>query len=279
MTRQNTPPSSALSSAVETPRRRFLCAGALSLAGLGGCSLLPRETVVPMPMLRAAASSQTRSDTLVVMLPGIRDRPSDFVTEGLVADLRQHRPDVDVLLADAHFGYYRDRSVLERLKADVIDPARARGHRHIWLVGISLGGFGALGYGAQHGQDIDGIVVLAPYLGEDRVIRDITRAGGPAAWLASPQAQNATPLERAIWQSLSQRPVDAPPIHLGYGREDRMSPGHRLMARQLPPDRVLHVAGGHDWAPWRALWRQWLARDPLGESLARRAPAAAPVWS
>lgn len=276
MPRHIAPPVAASGLPASSGRRRFLAAAGLSVTGLSACSLLPREAQVPMPTQRSAASAQARADTLVVMLPGIFNRPSDFVTEGLVADLRQHHPDVDVLLADAHFGYYRDRSVLTRLRTDVIAPARAQGYQRIWLAGISLGGFGALGYGALHGQDIDGIVVLAPYLGEDRVIRDIGQAGGPSAWLSSPQALTANDLERAIWQSLANRPVDAPPLYLGYGREDRMSAAHRLMARQLAPERVMQVAGGHDWAPWRALWRQWLAQGPLGATLAHQSAAWLP---
>jgi pimeloyl-ACP methyl ester carboxylesterase len=261
---RHTPPSSAASSLpAGFTRRRLMLAGGLSLVGLGGCSLIPREAQVPMPAWHEPAGAGFTPDTLVVMLPGIHNRPRDFVTEGLVADLRRRRPDVDVLLVDAHMGYYRDRSVLNRLREDVIVPARAQGYRQIWLAGISLGGFGSLLYAARHGQDIDGVLAIAPYLGSDEVIRSIRTQGGPGPWRRSPAALQANEAEQDLWAWLSRPPAGAPPVHLGFGTEDRMSESHRLMASVLPADRVMRVAGGHDWAPWKALWRQWLVQGPL----------------
>lgn len=235
--------------------------GGASLLGLGGCAWLPRTAQVPMPLLRDAAPG--RADTLLVMLPGVASRPESFVQEGLVADLRRQGLAADVVMADAHLGYFLDRSVLRRLQADVIAPARARGYRQIWLVGISLGGFGALGYATRHGADIDGVVALAPYLGPDALLREIQRAGGVQAWQAGARPPAGDELEREIWRWLAAPPADAPPVWLGYGREDRLGLGHRLMAAALAPERVLEVAGGHDWAPWRQLWRQWLAQGAL----------------
>ncbi|BDI06448.1 hypothetical protein CATMQ487_34180 [Sphaerotilus microaerophilus] len=264
-----------------TDRRGALARIGLGLAGaaglaplLGGCGMLPRSSVVPMPLLREPAAPG-RADTLVVMLPGRFDRPQDFVREGLVADLKGRRADVDVLLADAHLGYYMDRSVLDRLREDVIGPARRQGYRQIWLAGISLGGFGALGYAARHGEEpggkVDGVLAIAPYLGSDEVIRAIGREGGPQRWLASPAKLGANDLEQDVWQWLAHPPADAPPVFLGYGRGDRMGSAHRLAAGLLPDGHVMHVDGGHDWAPWRALWQQWLVQGPLAPSAVRPA--------
>ena len=265
-----------------TDRRGALARLGLGLAGavglgplLGGCGLLPRGTAVPMPLLREPAQAPGRADTLVVMLPGRFDRPQDFVREGLLADLRRQRADVDVLLADAHLGYYMDRSVLDRLREDVIGPARRQGYRQIWLAGISLGGFGALGYAARHGEapggEVDGVLAIAPYLGSDEVIRAIGREGGPQRWLASPVKLAANDLEQDLWQWLAHPPADAPPVFLGFGRGDRMGGAHRLAAGLMPPGHVMQVEGGHDWAPWRALWQQWLAQGPLAQPGARPA--------
>ncbi|HMW22254.1 MAG TPA: alpha/beta hydrolase [Burkholderiaceae bacterium] len=249
--------------------RLGLGAAAALVPALGGCSLLPRSTVVPMPLLREPAAAARPAETLVVMLPGRFDRPQDFVREGLVGDLKRRHADVDVLLADAHLGYYMDRSVLERLRQDVIGPARRQGYRQIWLAGISLGGFGALGYAARHaaeaGGEVDGVLAIAPYLGSDEVIGAIGRAGGARPWLASPARLRAIDLEQDIWQWLAEPPAGGPPVFLGFGRGDRMGAAHRLAAGLLPSARVMQVDGGHDWAPWRALWQQWLAQGPLAE--------------
>src|SRR5712672_3477612 len=58
----------------------------------------------------------------------------------------------DIVVADLHFGYYLRQTAIERLREDVILPARTRGYQCISLVGISLGGFGALYYAESSGR-------------------------------------------------------------------------------------------------------------------------------
>lgn len=247
-------------------RRRMLVATTAVLGALttSACSLLPRKTQVPMPLQHDAGPCLgAASPSLVVMLPGAYSQVSEFVTEGYVKALREQHAAVDVLIADAHLGYYRDRSVLDRLRQDVILPAQARGVQRIWLVGISLGGFGALGYGVRHGAEIDGIVAIAPYLGPDKLLHEIAAAGGPRAWRATAKPSEADDLPFEIWQALTAQPAAMPPVYLGYGRDDRLAPGHRLLTEVLDPSRVHVVPGGHDWPPWLALWQQWLGRGLL----------------
>ena len=52
----------------------------------------------------------------------------------------------DMVAVEAHYGYYATRTVVTRLREDVIAPARAQGYTQIWLVGVSMGGLGALLY-------------------------------------------------------------------------------------------------------------------------------------
>lgn len=251
-------------------RRRTLAAltgfAALGTLGTTGCGWLPRQAVVPMPLIRQAGPCTGQAPALVVMLPGAYSRPEEFVAEGYLGALRESRAAADAVVADAHLGYFRNRSVFDRLQADVIGPARAQGYR-VWLVGISLGGFGALGHAMRHPADIEGVVALAPYVGERALLREIAEAGGPAAWHARPPPEPAEGDDpgRALWRYWAAPPAGAPPLYLGFGREDRLVEGHRLLARTLAPDRVTEVPGGHDWPPWRALWQQWLARGLLPE--------------
>jgi pimeloyl-ACP methyl ester carboxylesterase len=70
----------------------------------------------------------------------------------------------------------------ERLRAEVIEPAQARGYDDIWLLGVSIGGFGSLLYAGEFPADIRGIVLLAPYLGGSRTPRAIEAAGGLEVW-------------------------------------------------------------------------------------------------
>ena len=97
-----------------------------------GCAL-PRPAKVPMDALWLPASSNGPGHTLIVFMPGSQEVPQDIVREGFVDQVRARHPGVDVVVADAHMGYFRNGSFEARLRADVIEPARARGYRSIWL--------------------------------------------------------------------------------------------------------------------------------------------------
>lgn len=259
-------------------RRRFVAAAALLASGLGGCGLLTPATRNPMDVVRPdAGPCGGIAPVLLVMLPGAYSRPREFVDEGFVGAVRQRGQAVDIVIADAHLGYFKERSVLQRLQADVVRPARAQGYRQIWLVGISLGGFAALGFGARHGDEIDGIVTIAPYLGRSMLLQEIEQAGGPSAWRRAPRAPidnvqaDDDDLERDVWRWLAES-HEAPdsqdtaarlPVFLGYGHDDRFAPAHRLLATVLPADRSDEVQGDHDWPAWRTVWSDWLDRRLL----------------
>ena len=218
-----------------------------------------------MRVLNHAAPCGTPAarQTLLVLLPGAYSAPEEFETAGFIDAARQAGVAADITIVDAHLGYFADKSVLQRLREDVVLPARARGVRQVWLVGISLGGFGALGYALRHPADITGVVALAPYLGRRTVLRDIVAGGGPAVWRNTAVPEGPDDLETGVWQWLSAPQPASPPVWLGYGRDDRFADSHRLLSGVLPAGHVDSVPGGHDWPPWRALWDRWLARGLL----------------
>ena len=202
------------------------------------------------------------------MLPGGGSRPEEFVSEGLVAALRERSIAADVLLVDAHVGYFRERSIVDRLRADVIGPARSGGYRHIWLAGISIGAFGALLYSEANPQDIDGIALLGPYLGKRAIGEAIEAQGGLQRWQAAQAVPGPADDDTPIWrwlQPYAERPrtTPRPELFLGYGRSDRLEFNQRLLAAALPPDRVFARDGGHDYPPWLAAWRGMLDTMPL----------------
>jgi len=234
---------------------------------LSGCAGW-RPTAVPIPTIRIPSTCPVRPDTLVVMLPGAASRPEEFESEGLVEAMHARGVAADVLLVDAHPGYYRERSVIERLHADVIAPAQAQGYRHIWLVGISLGGFGAMIYTAERPQGISGIVAIAPYLGEPATLESIRAQGGLKSWRAPPGPLDPRDIGTPLWRwlqpyALAPAPASRPPLYLGYGLDDRLRPGHDLLAAALPADHVFTAPGGHDYPAWRAVWAQALDAAPL----------------
>ena len=113
------------------------------LLSLTGCSLLLRKTPSPIPTQAAPMVAAERAATLVVFLPGRGGAMADFEREGFLTTLRESGARVDGIAVDAHLGYYFRRTVIARLQADVLQPARQQGYRRIVLVGVSLGGLGA----------------------------------------------------------------------------------------------------------------------------------------
>ena len=92
-----------------------LCA-ALLATGCGGL----RTAKAPLATTLEKSTCTPNADTLVVMLPGAYSHPDEFVREGFVSALNENRLAVDVMLVDAHLGYYNDKTILERLSQDVM---------------------------------------------------------------------------------------------------------------------------------------------------------------
>lgn len=245
--------------------RMVLPAFCAALLFLSGCSFL-RPATVPLATDRDLASCSAKADTLLVFLPGAYSTIDEFVREGFVQEVRQRRLAADIVMVDAHMAYYNNRTVVDRLDTDVLAPARAAGYRAIWLVGISVGGFGALIHEEQMPGGVTGVVALAPYLGERGLTRKIAAAGGLATWQAPAGPLPEDQVETRIWrwlQAQAKLPTEAPALYLAYGTEDRFADSHRLLAAALPAQRVFTTPGGHDWAPWWRLWQQVLAVLPL----------------
>jgi len=52
----------------------------------------------------------------------------------------------------------------------------------IILAGISLGGYGALLYAKNHLDEIDAVLLLAPFLGSQALVQAIANTGGLSVW-------------------------------------------------------------------------------------------------
>jgi pimeloyl-ACP methyl ester carboxylesterase len=210
------------------------------------------------------APQESAERILLVMLPGVKDRPQDFVQHGFISAIRKHGWPIDIVAVDANMDYYIDGTIVDRLVTDIIGPARGR-YRQIWLMGISLGGLGCLNYVRAHAGHVHGVVVLAPYLGARGTIAGIARAGGLACWEpAGLEPDDEDQLLLAWIKSYRGHEPGIPPIFLGYGTADRFIAASTLLAAVLPPLNVVSVAGGHDWAAWTKLWGLLLERDVFG---------------
>jgi Putative esterase len=238
---------------------------------LAGCAA-QRPVVVPMASITLPASAQRTSSTLIVFMPGVQELPQDIVREGFVDQVRTRGIDADVVVVDAHLGYFTNGVFEQRLREDIVLPARARGYRSIWLAGISLGGFGALRYARAFPGDIDGVIALAPYVAPRLDLQEVWHAGGLLRWQPV-EPPKPSQHERALllWlKGYADPALRRPPLYIGYGDRDGLQPFAPLMAGILLPERLLSAPGGHDWPPWKAMWSDALDRVPWGMS---KAPA------
>lgn len=215
--------------------------------------------------MRTLADRHGAAQALIVFLPPALASLDDLVAQGVIAAVREHDIAADIVLAEITHEHVMQRRATEALREAVIAPALARGYRRIWLAGISLGAFNALHYAARFPADVTGLCLLAPYPGTGDILREITAAGGVAAWAESP----GRPLddERAWWHWLwrqSRAGRAAKPVYVGLSEDDRFLQGQRMLMELIPRECVDLVPGAHDWPAWLALWRRWLDRDWSG---------------
>jgi pimeloyl-ACP methyl ester carboxylesterase len=191
----------------------------------------------------------------MVWLPGAYEAAQDFLAGGFAEAVRARRMALDLIFVDMELAHVGDRSALQRLRSDIVLPARAAGVA-IWLGGISLGGLFALDFAATYPDELDGLCLLAPYLGNRLLTTEIAQGSGLAAWQPGDLAESDE--ERRIWRYIKTRRADSPPLYLGFGRSDRFSAAHELLAATLPAEAVDVIAGGHEWSTWFRLWENFL---------------------
>jgi hypothetical protein len=202
---------------------------------------------------------------LLVLLPGVNIRAEDFVAHDFVATLRARDDVVDLLIAEPDLDSYLDGSIQRRLEAML--AAEARSYARLWLGGISLGALGALLVAASGRLAVDGILLLAPFIGVPGLVAEIDRAGGFGAWQPGAIADNDSERRVCAWlKTYLATPAPRPSLQLGYGTSDRFALASRLLAAGLPPARCHVAEGGHDWPTWKALWTRILDARPFAET-------------
>lgn len=241
--------------------RRMMLAIASTLV-LPACALF-HPASVPMQAHEYRARTDVPARTLLVMLPGRLGTAEQFRAEGFVDMVLAAGNSLDIITAEAHIGYYYNQTIVERLRQDIILPARARGYRRIWILGISMGGMGAIWYDRTHPGDVNGLILLAPYLGEKSIVEEVETAGGLRGWQQDEADRGQFPQD--IWgmtKGYVDRQATVGRLFLGYGLQDAFARSNSLLARELPADQVATLPGSHDWRTWRLLLAR-LLENPL----------------
>ena len=196
----------------------------------------------------------------LLLLPGALGSSADFAAADFGEAVRARGLALDLVFVDPEFQHVTDRSMLERLRAGPVREALATGCESLWLAGVSLGGFLALAFAERFRSEIDGVCLIAPYLGTRIMTGEIARAGGAAGWEPGVIADDDE--ERRVWRFLRPGVERGVELWLGYGRGDRFANSQELLARVLPADSVACIDGAHDWPTWQKLWGAFLDHWP-----------------
>ena len=229
-----------------------LAAAAVSGALLGGCAA-GGDVSKPIPTNLIAATKA--GSKLVIVLPGRAEDLAALDRKNIAETIQASWPDADVMLTGLTLPFYRQGRAESRLQNEIIAPARARGVREIWLLGISLGGMGAILHEHEYPGGVDGIILLSPYLGGRRIQDEIRSSGSLAKWNPGPEDKlGPDTFERELWRTIQQwrnDPGRRSTVWLAYGEDEAFRESNELMGQALPASNVLMLPGGHDWKLWQ----------------------------
>ena len=233
------------------------------------CAVLTGTSCSLMRSSRGAMGTSVMIDErrgcVLVLLPGLGDSPDRFREHGFDEAVRQSSAPCDVVALDSHFGYYRDSVLVERVAQEVLTPFRAR-YQQTWLVGVSLGGYGAALIADARPELVDGVVLISPFLGVPRAVRPFVErveAAGGLSDYQGPFASRGNPKRHFMeaeplwsWLAGRARGEDGPRLVIAWGAADGFSWKHRVVGAGLDPQDVVQLEGGHTWSTFAALWRE-----------------------
>jgi hypothetical protein len=199
--------------------------------------------------------SQQDKDVLIILLPGIFSDAQDMLNRGAHHAIHRGWPEPDILMADLTMNFYRKGLATKRLHDEIVVPARQQGYSEIWLAGGSMGGLGALMYEWHHPGEVDGLILISPYLGGDDVTEAIRHAGGLTSWDSGEHtlAMDSDNYDRLIWQMAQDWIGDKAKLErvwLMCGDEDSLYPDAQMLGEILPKNRYFPRPGDHSWVYW-----------------------------
>jgi hypothetical protein len=122
-----------------------------------------------------------------------------------------------------------------------------------------MGGLGAFFHQRAFPGQIKDLILLAPFVGDDRkLFADIDAAGGAALWASAQPSgsiqRNRATYQRDLWRFLGGsafRRACELQIWVAYGDQDRLLPGIERLKTVIPPQRIFRLPGGHTWDVWK----------------------------
>ncbi|HZP12690.1 MAG TPA: alpha/beta hydrolase-fold protein [Nevskiaceae bacterium] len=229
----------------------FLCLLAGAALALTGC-LGFGNYKAPIATVLVHATEPSSQHPLVVVLPGIRGDAESLRDHGIAEAVHRSWPQADVMLTSATFAYYVHRNIVDRLDADIVEPARAQGYKEIWLAGASVGGMGVLFYEYAHPGAMKGLILMAPWLGDSDIHDEIRKAGGVRSWNPGPKPDHVDDdnYQREMWRVIkhwSDDPATAQRVWVIVGSDDKLIKSVRMLADTLPPSHYIEIPGHHAW--------------------------------
>lgn len=227
----------------------------LSVLMLASCATLEgTQALIPVETIAARAAGDGKR--MVIVLPGRGDDLAALKATGIAALIQESLPDAEVVLVGLTFPYYTEGRSAQRLHDEIVLPARQRGRRDIYRAGASMGGMGVLLYEREYPNQLSGLVLMAPYMGDASLIDEIRAAGGLRRWSAGPvpgqlNGDNVGREEWRVAQSWLDNPGRARSVWLICGQGDQFHPAAQMLASLLPARNYFAPEGGHSWRVWK----------------------------
>lgn len=238
------------------------------VAGSSSCAYLHSSRA---PLAAEVLVERPQAECVLVFLPGIGDSPELFKQYGFDAAVKAGDARCEMLTVNGDFAYYRDAVFPQRLADEWLTPLRKR-YTRIWLVGVSLGGYGAVQTARAHPELVDGVVLISPFLGVPKgtkaLVDRIDAEGGlenfhsTAAAPKNPRRHFMEPEPVWDWLAARSRGEPGPALIMAWGDADQFVVAQRTVGRALPEDTTFTTEGGHTWTTFASLWRQVAATTP-----------------
>ncbi|MGB0495814.1 MAG: alpha/beta hydrolase-fold protein [Kangiellaceae bacterium] len=212
-----------------------------------------RPTTVPITNIKyASATNQTAH--LVIFLIGIGDNISAFERAGFFK--RKAKFKFDSIVVDSHFGFYKNHSISTRIFEDILKSSRSK-YKKITLLGISLGGYGAIKTASDYPTYVDNIILVAPFLGSQGIAKMQARHQSYETW--RPTENTELGYFEDSWNLLYKLlKIEKIPLTLAYGKEDKFAMQSNQLAKYLNQENVVKVKGKHNWQTWLKIWTKLL---------------------